>query len=108
MPVHPIDRHIFGLCWKGQAYVDQAYIPFGLRSAPNLFTKVADAATWALMQAGITFVMYYLDDHLFFLPPLISVKHFTAVTSTGYFRFPGSASGRRQGRSGPCILTPPV
>ena len=43
--------------------------PFGLRSAPNLFTTVADAATWALMQAGITFVLYYLDDHLFFLPP---------------------------------------
>ena len=25
VPVHPIDRHLFSLCWEGQAYVDQAY-----------------------------------------------------------------------------------
>ena len=68
VPVHPLDRHLLGLCWEEQTYVDQA-LPFGLRSAPILFTAVADAVTWALLQAGITFVMHYLDDYLFFLPP---------------------------------------
>ena len=83
VPVNPLDRHLLGLCWEDHAYVDQA-LPFGLRSAPILFTAVADAVTWALMQAGISFVMHYLDDYLFFLPPRITGKLLTAVTSTGH------------------------
>ena len=47
--------------------------PFGLRSAPSLLTTVADAATWALMQAGVKCLtlMRWLEriDHLFFLTP---------------------------------------
>ena len=68
VPVHPRDRHLLGICWEGQVYIDQA-LPFGLRSAPKLFTAVADAVGWALIQAGVPLHIHYLDDFLFFIPP---------------------------------------
>ena len=64
VPVHPLDRHLLGIQWEGCTYVDMA-LPFGLRSAPILFTAVADALGWALTQAGIPFLIHYLDDFLF-------------------------------------------
>ena len=44
-------------------------LPFGLRSAPKLFTALADAVTWALFSRGIRFLLHYLDDFLFIGPP---------------------------------------
>ena len=41
VPVHPEDRQLLGMEWKGQWYVDAA-LPFGLRSAPKVFTALAD------------------------------------------------------------------
>ena len=69
VPIHSADRHLFGIRWNGMVYVDQA-LPFGLRSAPKLFSAVADAIGWALTQAGIPFLIHYLDDFLFFVHPL--------------------------------------
>ena len=37
VPVHLGDRRLLGISWEGEVYVDQA-LPFGLRSAPKLFT----------------------------------------------------------------------
>lgn len=68
VPIHPTDRHLFGIEWNSHMYIDQA-LPFGLRSAPKLFTAVADAIGWALTQAGIPLHIHYLDDFLFFIPP---------------------------------------
>ena len=42
VPVHPTDRYLLGMMWNGQLYMDTA-LPFGLRSAPKIFTVVADA-----------------------------------------------------------------
>ena len=67
VPVHPRDRHLLGVHWEGQVYVEQA-LPFGLRSAPKLFTAVADAIAWALVQVGVWSQIHYLDDYLFFIP----------------------------------------
>jgi len=39
-------------------------LPFGLRSAPKLFTALADALEWILMANGIRFVWHYLDDYI--------------------------------------------
>ncbi len=42
----------------------------GLRSAPILFTAVADAFGWALTQTGNPLLIHYLNDFLFiFAPP---------------------------------------
>ena len=34
IPVHPDDRSLLGMVWKGRLYVDSS-LPFGLRSAPK-------------------------------------------------------------------------
>ena len=39
-------------------------LPFGLRSAPKLFTAMADALLWIMGQHGVREAMHYLDDFL--------------------------------------------
>ena len=43
VPIHPQDRHLLGMQFDGQVYLDTT-LPFGLRSAPKIFTAVVD--TW--------------------------------------------------------------
>ena len=49
VPVHPQDQLLLGMRWQGQVYVDAA-LPFGLRSAPLMFTVLADVAQWLMRQ----------------------------------------------------------
>ena len=63
IPVHPCDRHLLGMEWKGEVYIDTC-LPFGLRSAPKLFNILADALEWILKQQGVSFLIHYLDDFL--------------------------------------------
>ena len=42
IPVAPEDKHLLGLQWNDQIYIDQV-LPFGLRSAPMIFSAIADA-----------------------------------------------------------------
>ena len=42
---------------------------FGLRSAPKIFSAVADMMAWALHWAGIRNLIHYLDDFLFMGTP---------------------------------------
>ena len=49
VPVYPEDRLLLGMCWEGKVYVDTA-LPFGLRSAPLIFTALADALLWVMRQ----------------------------------------------------------
>ena len=68
IPVHPGDHHLLGVSWEGRTYVDRA-LPFGLRSAPKIFSAVADMMVWALYNAGIEHLIHYLDDFLFLVAP---------------------------------------
>ena len=52
IPVHPDDRPLLGFQWQGVQYVD-GILPFGLRSAPKIFTAVADALEWVTRQRGV-------------------------------------------------------
>ena len=63
VPVHPEDRWLMGMLWEGELFIDSA-LPFGLRSAPKIFTAVADAVEWIVRQMGGRFVIHYLDDFL--------------------------------------------
>ena len=63
VPVHPDDRWLMGMLWRKNLYIDTA-LPFGLRSAPKLFTALADAIEWIANNNGITFIIHYLDDFL--------------------------------------------
>ena len=56
--VHPADRLLLGMLWDNKVYVDTA-LPFGLCSAPLIFSAVADALEW---QEGVSWLAHYVDD----------------------------------------------
>ena len=64
VPVHPDDSPLLGITWKGSTYIDKV-LPFGLRSAPIIFSAVADGLAWALFAEGVEYSIHYLDDFLF-------------------------------------------
>ena len=47
VPVHPKDGLLLGMYWNETVYVDAA-LPFGLRSAPLIFSALADAVLWGV------------------------------------------------------------
>ncbi len=61
IPVHPKDRWLLGMKWEGETFVDGT-LPFGLRSAPLLFTAVGDAIEWIATQRGAEWLRHYIDD----------------------------------------------
>ena len=63
IPVHPANRHLVAICWNDKIYVDTC-LPFGLRSAPEIFNILADLLSCILEQREITPVIHYLDDFL--------------------------------------------
>ena len=68
IPVHPEDRLLLGMKWKGKIWLDTA-LPFGLRSAPKIFNVMADCLQWIFRNRGAEGVIHYLDDYLFVGPP---------------------------------------
>ena len=68
VPVHPEDRHLLAVQWEGQTYIDKV-LPFGLRSAPLIFTAIADALQWIMTERGVRPVFHYLDDFITLGPP---------------------------------------
>lgn len=69
IPVHPEDRPLLVIEWKGKLYVDPM-LPFGLRSAPKILNATADALEWCLRQRGVGNIFHYLDDFIIVAPPL--------------------------------------
>ena len=63
VPVHPADQAKLGVHWQGATYIDRA-LPFGLRSAPKLFSALTDGFMWCLHNKGIQFGLHYLGDFL--------------------------------------------
>ena len=52
-------------------YIDHC-IPFGLHSAPKLFNVLNDLLAWSMENvgvAGVSYLIYYLDDYLTMGPP---------------------------------------
>ena len=69
IPIHPEDRSLLGMLWEDALYFDDAALPFGLRSAPKVFTAVADGLEWRLRLEGLQQVFHYLDDFLIIAQP---------------------------------------
>ena len=60
--IHPDDRPLLGMQWRGNYFVDLV-LPFGLCSAPFIFTSIADLVEWILVHNyGMDFLLHYLDD----------------------------------------------
>ena len=82
--VHPEDRLLLGMLWDGGLYVDTV-LPFGLRSAPKIFTALADALEWIVRQAGVEVVLHYLDDFLLVGRPALAECGTNLDTLLGVF-----------------------
>jgi len=65
LPVHPADRYLLGMKWRGSIYID----PFGLCSAPKLFNILANLLAWISQTVGVSYLIHYLDDYLTTGPP---------------------------------------
>lgn len=63
IPVHTDDRHLLAMQWNGEVFIDLT-LPFGLRSAPKIFTSVADALEWIMCSRGVSWSIHYIDDFL--------------------------------------------
>lgn len=89
IPIHPHDQHLLGIKWNDSYYVDRM-LPFGLRSAPKIFSAVADGLQWILTQRGISNLLHYLDDFIFVAPSVEqAVSHkFTLISSFQHLGVP--------------------
>ena len=88
IPIHPDDRGLMGMTWEGLVFIDTA-LPFGLRSAPKIFTAIADAAEWIVKQQGVEFIIHYLDDFL-----IVTVANYPCIAFTSeYIRATGASCG---------------
>ena len=63
IPVHPDDRPLLGMRWQDRVFVDKT-LPFGLRSAPLIFSAVADVLQWIMQRRGINDLFHYIDDFI--------------------------------------------
>ena len=73
VPVHPDDRMLLGIMWRGQLYVDKV-LPFGLRSAPKIFNTLADALAYMIRERGVDWLEHYLDDYVLVVRVAITVR----------------------------------
>ena len=71
---------LLGMTWKGQLYIDGP-LPFGLRSAPKLFTAVADTLRWVMGQHRVRIGLHYHDHYLICGPPNSSACRVALDTS---------------------------
>ena len=72
--LHLSDRHLLAMEWNKGIYVDTSH-PFGLRSAPKLFSILADLLSWILDQKGALSTIYYLDKFLTMGPTKSPTRH---------------------------------
>ena len=85
VPIHPSDRHLLGMRWCGNYYVDLV-LPFGLRSAPFIFDSVASAVEWILSHNyRVSPLFHYLDDFLTLGPPSSPVCQSNVNTAFAVF-----------------------
>ncbi len=86
--------------WEDSLFVDTA-LPFGLRSAPKIFSAVADAVEW------VNHVLQYLDDILVLGPPGSDKCQVSVDSLLGTFAqlgIPVAASKTEGPATCPCFL----
>ena len=79
IPVAPEDKPLLGLKWNGRTYVDQV-LPFGLRSAPMIFSAIVDGLLWIMKKKGASWAIHYIDDFLTIGAPFSEEHHYNAVS----------------------------
>ena len=78
VPVHSDGHYLLGMKWRAKYFIALA-LPFGLRSAPYIFSSLADLLEWILKHNyGINFLLHYLDD---FTPWALLTLQFSRIMS---------------------------
>jgi hypothetical protein len=68
IPVHPDDWWLLGFRWENAFYQD-LFLPFGLRTSPAIFDLFATALEWiARREVQMQHTQHYLDDFLMVIP----------------------------------------
>ena len=67
IPVHPQDRHLLGVMWNEEVFVDRA-LSFGLRSAPKIISAVSDLIAWSFHRVSTRHHIHWFDDFILLLP----------------------------------------
>ena len=76
-PVNKSDWPLLGIHWQGLFYVDNI-LPFGLRSSPFLFNRLAEALAFITYHNfHVKDLLHYLDDYLLIQPSFSLSKAFT-------------------------------
>lgn len=74
-----------GICWLGLFFLDM-YLPFGLRSAPFIFTSLMDLFVWACINIyNLPNLGHFVNDFIYVALPddaHISYKHFQTTAKT--------------------------
>ena len=94
IPVAPKDRLYLGMKWEGKVYID-GMLPFGLRSAPKIFSAVADALEWCVAREGVDIIYHYLDDFTV-LGPSSSEECGIPPKTKVCMQGPGNSAGSRE------------
>ena len=77
IPVYSHDCYLLGIKSQGKYFTDLA-LPFGLRSAPFMFSSFADQLEWILKHNyEVQFLLHYLDDFHTLGPPLFANQGFS-------------------------------
>ncbi|XP_055340730.1 uncharacterized protein LOC129589861 [Paramacrobiotus metropolitanus] len=65
IPVHPDDWHLLGYSFDNKYYFD-VVLPFGCRSSPAIFDRMASFVHWIIVHVGkFADVLHYMDDFFF-------------------------------------------
>jgi len=75
IPLHTSDHHWLKITWQEKVYIDRT-LPFGLCSAPKIFSAVANMIAWALRRGDICFVTHYYNDFLILVPLSTEVEEY--------------------------------
>lgn len=76
VPITKDHQKFIRFIWKGKFY-QYKFLPFGLSSAPRVFTKIMRPVVASLRERGIRLIVY-LDDFL------IMAESKPSTTSSGY------------------------
>ena len=63
LPVHADDHPLLAIKWEQSTYMYiNTALPFGLQSAPKIFSAFADGLAWILHSRGVSRQLHFLDD----------------------------------------------
>ncbi len=69
IPIHQSDWGMQGIYWHGLFFINM-YLPFGLHSAPYIFTSLIDLFIWICTQHhGLNNLSHFVDDFIYVASP---------------------------------------